>query len=111
MGSAVYVQDGKIINYKNTGAEVIPFGSTVILTERIGVATFDIQPGTLGTLELSGVYEMDAENTAAFAVGQTLYWDDANKCLTATKAEDSPVTAGFAVEVKAQTQTRALVRI
>lgn len=111
MSSAVYVQDGKIINYKNTGAEVIPFGAVVVLTERIGVATFDIQPGALGTLEVAGVYEMDAESTAGFSVGQALYWDDANKCLTATKAEDNPIAAGFTVEAKAQAQTRALVRI
>lgn len=111
MGKSIYVQDGKIINYRNNGAEPILEGKVVVLTDRIGVSTFAVQPGLLGSLELSGVYEMDAENTAAFTMGQTVYWDDENKRVTATKADTGAVLAGIVVEDKVQASTRTLVRL
>ncbi len=107
---ASYVQKGEIINYRNISDEKIPFGEVVVLSERVGVACMDIPAGALGTLALSGVYEMPAENTTAFTVGQTLYWDAAAKAVTATKAENA-ILAGIAVEPKEQAGATALVRL
>lgn len=110
MGKAVFVQDGKIINYKNMGDNPILYGDVVVLTGRIGVAAIDIQPDQLGVLEVSGVYEMDAETTAAFTTGQAVYWDSTKKCLTATKAA-TPIIAGWVIEDKIQAAARALVKL
>lgn len=108
---ASYVQKGEIINYRNIGNEKIPFGEVVVLSERCGVACMDIPAGALGTLAISGVYEMPAETTAAFTVGQTLYWDAAAKAVTTTKAEENAILAGIAVEPKDEAAATALVRL
>lgn len=110
MGKAVYVQPGEAINYKNTGADPILYGDVVVLAERIGVAAIDIEPGQLGTVNVAKVYELDAETTAAFAIGQTVYWDTAKKLLTATKAAN-PIVAGWVTEAKAQAGARARVKL
>lgn len=108
---ANYIQEGRVINYRNDGADDIKYGDPVVLTEIIGVATIEIPVGSLGTVELGGVYEIEAETTAAFAVGQEIYWDDENKCLTATKADTGAIRAGRITEAKAQSSAAACVKL
>ena len=105
---ARYIQPGKAIEYTNAGEETIRYGDVVALTSCIGVAAADIAPGETGVIELSGVYEMPAETTAAFTQGQTLYWDSSAKALTATKGT---IAAGIAVEAKATDDALALVKL
>lgn len=108
---ANYVQKGENINYKNDGSEKIAYGDVVVISERIGVASVDIPAGGAGVISIEGVYEMPAETSAAFAVGQTLYWDETNKRLTATKASSGAVTAGIATEPKETSAAFALVKL
>ena len=56
--------------------------------------------------------EMPAETTAAFTVGQALYWDDTNHWLTATagSAPAKPL-AGWATEPKTASAAVARVRL
>ncbi|MVB11072.1 hypothetical protein CAFE_17740 [Caprobacter fermentans] len=105
---ANYVQPGKIINYKNDTGANIAYGDVVVLSSRIGVAECGIANGEIGSVGLEGVYEFPAETTAAFAVGQKIYWDDANKRLTAT---EGTIFAGIAVEAKASADDFALVKM
>lgn len=105
---ARYIQDGKIINYLNSSAAQINFGDVLTLSSRIGVASVDIPVQTVGAVELEGVFEMNAETTAAFAVGQTVYWDAANKRVTATSGA---VVAGMVIEPKALAGASALVKL
>lgn len=108
---AKFVQPGRTINYKNEGSEIIKWGDVVILTEIIGIATTDIAVGAMGTVELSGVYEVEAETSAAFTVGQLIFWDKDNKRLTATKAESNAVIAGRAIEAKGSSSATALIKL
>ena len=108
---ARYIQQGKNINYRNNTANPLKYGDVVVLTDRIGVADVDIPVGGLGSVGLEGVFEVDAEGTAAFAVGQTVYWDAANKHVTATKAALGSVLAGIVVEPKASADTMAYVKL
>lgn len=105
---ANYVQPGKIINYANNSGADIAYGDVVVLTSRIGVAACPIPSGGIGTVALEEVYEMPAETTAAFTVGQKLYWDAENKRLTATAGA---IAAGVAVEAKAAADSSALVKM
>lgn len=109
---ADYVQPGMAINYTNSGEDAIKAGDVVVLTSRIGVAACDIPAGALGAVSVAGVYEMPAETTAAFTVGQALYWDGTNHCLTATagSAPANPL-AGWATEPKATASSVARVRL
>ncbi|GKH48208.1 hypothetical protein CE91St45_27700 [Oscillospiraceae bacterium] len=108
---ATYVQKGENINYKNGGSEKIAYGDVVVISDRIGVASVDISAGETGVISLEGVYEMPAEATAAFEVGQTVYWDTTNKHLTATKPASGAIVAGVAIEPKATAAALALVKL
>ena len=108
---AEFVQKGESLNYRNKGSELIRYGEVVVLEERIGVAGIDIPAGSLGTVGVSGVYEMPAETGTAFQMGQTLWWDTENKRLTATKAADGAILAGYAAEAKAAESAAALCKL
>ncbi|MCQ4895544.1 DUF2190 family protein [Anaerotruncus sp. DFI.9.16] len=108
---ATYVQKGENINYKNDGSEKIAYGDVVVISDRIGVASVDISAGETGVISLEGVYEMPAEASAAFEVGQTVYWDTTNKRLTATKPASGAIIAGVAIEPKATAASLALVKL
>lgn len=108
---ARYVQEGKIINFQNSSSDPIRFGDIVTLTDRIGVASADIAAQTTGAVELEGVFEFPAENSAAFTIGQTVYWDAANKRITATKAASGAILAGIVVAPKSTADSAALVKI
>ena len=105
---ARFIQPGKIINFSNATETDIQYGDVVVLTSRIGVAEAIIPAGTVGAVSLEGVFEAAAETTAAFSVGQKLYWDAANQRLTATAGD---VYAGFAVEAKTTAGSTALVKM
>lgn len=103
---AVYVQRGEAIDFTNSTESNFNVGDVVTLDKRIGIAGDNIPVGATGTVHVSGIYEMEAETTTAFKVGQTVYFD-AGK-LTATTGD---VVAGFAVATKATASSKARVKI
>lgn len=108
MAKATYYSNGSVINYKNGGSEPIKYGDVVPLTDCIGVAVADIQPGDTGALRMDGVFAIPAA-AEAFTPGQTLYWDTANSVVTATSENNTAV--GYAAEEKAANAPAALVKI
>ena len=58
MGKAEYWQRGETLDYKNTGTATIEANTVVIFGNRIGVAGTDILPGEVGSLHVTGVFEM-----------------------------------------------------
>lgn len=103
---AVYIQRGESIEYKNTTSNLIAVGDVVTLDKRIGIAGYNIPAGATGTVHLQGVYELDAETSAAFNVGQTVYL--ATDKVSATTGD---VVAGIVVAPKASTGTKARIKI
>lgn len=80
---AVYVQAGQIINYSNASGSKIAAGSLVAFGEGVGVAACDIPNGALGSIALSGVYEMTKNAKAnTYSVGAKVYWSSGNKVVT-----------------------------
>ncbi len=108
---ARYIQEGKIINYQNGTDGKISYGDVVVLSGRIGVASVDIPTGSIGTVQLEGVFEISAETSAAFTVGETVYWDGANKRVTAAKPTSDAVVAGIVVEPKASSAAAAFIKL
>lgn len=104
-----YIQKGEVIDYLNPGPLPIAYGSVVNLTTRIGVAGETIAVGSTGSVRVTGVYELPAINTAAFAVGATLYWDPVAGNLTNVALNTIP--AGWATEPKQLAGTTACVRL
>lgn len=107
----VYQQKGDIINFTNTGETMIDAGQVVPLVTRIGYAVADIPPGTTGDVLVEGVIaDVPADNTAAFAVGDTLYWDDTNYKLTKVATDNIP-TGGWCVTAKPQAGTVTAIKL
>lgn len=104
---ANYVQRGETIDYTNAGASKIAVGEVVTLTNRIGIASTDIPVGTVGALNVIGVYDIPALGTEALTVGQAIYFKDGKVQATATDA----VPAGWVIAPKATAGTVARVKI
>ncbi len=103
---ATLIQNGKTIDYGNGSGSDIGYNDVVSIGSRIGVAREAIKNGNTGSLSVSGVYEMAADNTAAFSVGDKVYWDGSK--LTKTSGA---VVAGWVTEPKVLAGATARVKI
>ena len=106
---AKFIQDGKIIDFKNTGESTINYGDIVTLGTHVGVAAEKINIGEVGGVRTEGVFEVEAITTAAFNVGDTLYLDESKK---ATNVKGSlTVVIGYAVQEKVTSSSTAHVKL
>lgn len=106
MAKGKFIQTGKTIDYINGGGADVEYGDVVAISARIGIAAENIAVGATGALNVSGVYELPADNTAAFSIGDEVYWDGAKLTKTA-----GGVVAGWITEPKAQAGAVARVKI
>jgi predicted RecA/RadA family phage recombinase len=107
----VQVQVGNTIAWVNgTGSavatnDVVPVGQI-----GLGIAQVDIANGATGSVTMTGVHELEADNTTAFAQGDVLFWDP-----TAKKLYKSAATgrffAGHAFSPKLQAGAVGRVRL
>lgn len=104
---AIYVQQGKSVNYINTGSAAIAAGEVVPLTTRIGIAATDIPKGALGAIETVGVFELPKESGIAITVGAAVYY--AKGGITTTETNNTP--AGWATAPAAADDTTVRVKI
>ena len=104
-----YIQKGETIDFLNPGPFSIAYDSVVNLATRIGIAGETIAVGAFGSVHITGVFELPAINNAAFAVGDTLYWDPVAGLITPVAVVNSP--AGWAVEPKLLAAGTARVRL
>lgn len=80
---ARYVHEGKALDYRPS--EAVAAGEVIVLESLVGIARLDIAPGTLGSLAVTGVFEI-AKAAGEITAGVPLYWDAANKNVTVTAA-------------------------
>lgn len=117
MAKAKYWQEGKNIDYKNTGSDVIEAGEIVVIGSRIGVTGGDIFEGETGAVVTEGVWELPKASTEAISIGDELYFDAEAKTVTktASKTVDSATVAnpkaGWAVDAAATADDMVLVKI
>ena len=89
----------------------IKAGDVVALgTNRIAVADCQIEPGELGTLALTGVWEFPADNSAAIEFGAIAYWDASAKKMKASKS-GSEIPAGICILKKESAGTVVRIRL
>lgn len=91
-----FVQDGKNIDYVNTGSAIAAGAVIEIPGVGCGVAVSDIAATTgVGPMRIEGVVRVAKETgTGAVTVGQKLYWDSGNSRVTLTKSSNTLM--GFA---------------
>lgn len=95
MMKASYCQRGESLDYTNDSALKIEAGEVVNLITRIGVAGTEIKPREIGSVHVVGVFKMDKAASEAISMGTAVYYDETNKCITATAASNIP--AGYAI--------------
>lgn len=104
--TAKYWQKGEVLDY--TATDKVANGEVVSLGTRIGVAGEDIAAGETGHLHVVGVFEM-AKATGAITMGAAVYYDTAEKNITATASGNVP--AGYAAAPAASADTTVLVKL
>lgn len=93
---AKFVQQGDVIDY--TPAVAASAGDVVVQGNLLGVVQNDIAANRLGGLCVDGVFNLP-KGGDAFAVGDTVYWDDTNNVATLTPAGNT--RAGVCVKAAA----------
>lgn len=106
MAKAVYVQKGDTLDFTNNTGTDIAYKDVVTIGSRIGVALEPIAVGTTGSVGVSGVYSLPADNTNAFTAGDPLYFAGGKVVKTA-----GGVSAGWAFGDKATADAVANVKI
>lgn len=101
-----FAYNGGTVNYKAT--KDIAYREVVELGTRIGVAAAIIPNGEVGTLNITGVYELAATSSEEYKIGDIVYFKEEG--VTKTKSSNEPV-AGIVVAEKKNGTTTALVKI
>lgn len=108
MSKAAYWQRGETLDYKNNTDTKIEANTVISFGSHIGVAGTDILPGELGSLVVTGVFEIDKTATGAIEMGTEVYFD--GEGITATGG-DSSIPAGYAAQAAAAADTVILVKL
>lgn len=84
MALTKFIHDGAAVDY-TPGADVAA-GDVVVQADLVGIARVAIPANTLGTLAVTGVFEVPKATGVgtALAAGTTVYWDAVNNQATAT---------------------------
>lgn len=90
---ARYISDGNVLDY--VAPSNIRSGQLVIMAELAGIALTDIKKGTVGAVQIYGIWELP-KASGEVSVGAKLYWNATNFSLT-TDATDN-VYLGIAIE-------------
>lgn len=99
---ANFIQKGDIIDFSNATETDIEYGQVVVLGNHVCIAAEKIAVGETGGLRTNGVFEFIAANTPSIAIGDIVYYDSTNDCVTNAKGTLTTV-AGVALSAKAAT--------
>lgn len=72
-----------------TAAAALQSGDGVLAGTIFGVATGDIALGAVGTINLTGVYDLPKAASQAWTVGAKIYWDATNGVCTTTATSNT----------------------
>lgn len=104
-GKAIYFQRGETLDYLNETDEIIEAGTIIDLKTRIGVAGCDILPGEMGSLHVTGVFEIEKTDTAAIEQGAEIGFDGTGAVV------GSGTPAGYAAKKSTETDKTVFVKL
>lgn len=107
MPEAVFVQDGRYIDYTPTTA--VASGQVIVQGDLVGVTVRPIAAGELGALAVDGIFDFAKATTVAYTVGTILYWDDTNNVVTTVATGNKQV--GKVVRAAATTDSTVRVKL
>jgi len=111
MATATFVHDGNSIDY-TPGADVAA-GAVVVQEDLIGVARTQIASGVLGSLAVTGVFDLPKATGAstAIAAGASVYWDVADQQAKADSESGANKLLGKVVKAAADADATVRVRL
>ncbi len=110
MATANFIHDGKAIDH-TPGADVSA-GDVVVQGELVGVAKLDITANTLGSLAVTGVFDLPkASGDGGIAVGAEVFWDIAETVAKTDDETGANKKLGKAVTAAADTDTTVRIRL
>ena len=109
MAKGAYIQEGKVLDFRNSGADDIAYGDVMVLGGRIGVAECDIPVGELGSVSVTGVYQLTADSAMTGDIGTAVFWDATAGAVTATEGSNTP--CGYLAAPKEAAAVKASVKI
>lgn len=116
MSKAAYWQRGESLDYTNATTQIIEANTIIPIGERIGIAGTVINPGEVGSIHVTGVYEMPKTGTSEIGMGMAVYFDGEGITETANngKSGDEKVSypaAGYAVKAAKADDAVILVKL
>lgn len=105
---ARYWQKGEVLDYWNETEEIISENTVILIGSRLGITGTLIAPGEVGTLHITGVFELE-KVAEKIEIGQVVYYDADTDKITVTAR--SNVQVGFAVASSGEEETKVLVKI
>ena len=110
MATARFIHDGNAIDH--TPGSDLAAGSVVVQSDLVGITKRDIATGSLGTLELTGVFDLPkASGDGGIAAGAEVYWDVAETVAKTDDETGANKKLGKAVAAAADTDTTVRVRL
>ncbi len=103
---AQFIQDGNSIDY--TPTVDTPAGTVVVIGDRVGITKTDIAANTLGSLAMSGVFDIEKDNLV-IPMFSKVYWDEAAKKATLTASDN--ILLGLAIHEAVATDGIVRARI
>lgn len=113
MTKATYMQRGEALDYTNATTDIIEAGSIIAIGDHIGVAGTDINPGEVGSVHVTGCFEI-AKTTASDVIdqGASVYFDGTGITATAPTGDDAITSAiGYAAAPSTATDSVVLVKL
>jgi predicted RecA/RadA family phage recombinase len=100
-----FVQPGDSVSV--TAPEAKTGGKGCIIGSLFGVCLHDAASGARLEIGITGVYEIDGDPAISFAVGERVFWDDANDFVD--KTATAQVNVGTCVEARGAVAGRVKV--
>lgn len=115
MSKATFWQRGETLDYRNDTDTKIEANTVISFGSHIGVAGTDILPGELGSLHVTGVWEIAKTATEVIEMGEAVYFDGTGITTAANDGATSNPTAyslvGYAAQAAAASETVILVKL
>jgi predicted RecA/RadA family phage recombinase len=93
--NAVRVKSGSVFSYTTVAAIIA--GTIIIQGDLAAVATSDIPAGGTGSLDASGVFDVDKAAATVFTAGALVYWNDTTDLAVTTDNSGANKLLGKAV--------------
>lgn len=89
-----YVTEGCVIDY--SAGSTIASGQVLVVGTKVGVALTAIANGSVGSVQIAGVFRLAKLPTDVIGQGALVYWDTANSRLTTTSAGNTLAGVAYA---------------